>query len=167
MCGAHTAAYSFISSCSGIEHPTYMNKIQQRRLYMIGISAVGVALAAALILYALRQNINAFMTPTEMTSQQLAADYHCRLGGLVKDKSIVREKQGLGVQFIVTDFKQEVPVHYQGILPDLFREGKGVIAEGTFSKGIFTATQILAKHDENYTPQKLQHLKVHHDSNNG
>jgi len=161
------AACALISSYNGTWRPISMNKIQQRRLYMIGISAIGVALAAALILYALRQNINAFMTPSEMTSAQLTTDYHCRLGGLVKDKSVIREKQGLSVQFVVTDFKQDIPVHYQGILPDLFREGKGVIAEGTFNNGVFTATQLLAKHDENYTPQKLQHLKVHHDSNNG
>lgn len=137
-----------------------MNKIHKRRLYIILFSAIGVAMAAALILYALRQNINAFMTPSEMAVAHLAPDYHCRLGGLVKNGSLVREKQGLGVQFVVTDMQHDITVRYNGILPDLFREGKGMIADGTIdANGAFNATQILAKHDENYTPQKLQHMQ--------
>lgn len=137
-----------------------MNNIHKRRLYTILFSAISIAIAAALILYALRQNINAFMTPSEMLTTQLSSNYHCRLGGLVKKGSLVREKQGLGVQFVVTDMKQDMTVQYNGILPDLFREGKGMIAEGTLNaNGIFMATQILAKHDENYTPQKLQHMR--------
>jgi cytochrome c-type biogenesis protein CcmE len=137
-----------------------MNKIHKRRLYMIAFSAVGIALAVGLILYALRQNINAFLTPTEIAVTQLVPDYHCRLGGLVKNGSLVREKQNLGVQFVVTDMQHDITVRYNGILPDLFREGKGMIAEGSIdTNGVFQATQILAKHDENYTPRKLQYLQ--------
>lgn len=137
-----------------------MNKIQQKRLYMIAFSAIGMAIAVGLILYALRQNINAFMTPSEMTITQHASGYHCRLGGLVKNGSLVRAKQGLGAQFVVTDLQHDITVQYNGILPDLFREGKGVIAEGNMdTNGVFVATQILAKHDENYTPRKLQSIQ--------
>lgn len=137
-----------------------MNKIHKRRLYMIAFSAIGVAIGAGLILYALRQNINAFLTPTEIAATHLAPDYHCRLGGLVKNNSLIREQHELGVQFVVTDLQHDITVHYNGILPDLFHEGKGVIAEGSIdSHGVFQATQILAKHDENYTPRKLQYIQ--------
>lgn len=139
-----------------------MNQFHKKRLYIIGLSAVIAAVAVGLILYALRQNINAFLTPTEIINSHLAADYHCRLGGLVKMNSLVHDENSLKVQFIVTDMQHDITVEYTGILPDLFREGKGVIAEGTIdANGVFTATQILAKHDENYTPKKLQHLPGH------
>lgn len=133
-----------------------MNKIHKRRLYYIGISAISISLAISLILYALKQNINVFLTPNQLASTHLSSDYHFRLGGMVKPGSIVREKNGLSVQFVVTDFKRDVTVSYQGILPDLFREGKGVIAEGNLnSNGTFIATQVLAKHDENYMPKSV------------
>lgn len=133
-----------------------MNKIHKRRLYYLSFAAVGVAVAVGLILFALKQNINVFMTPQQLMNTKIAADYHFRLGGMVKKGSIIREKNGLGVQFIVTDFKKEVTVQYTGILPDLFREEKGVIAEGSLNaQGIFIATQILAKHDENYMPKNV------------
>ena len=137
-----------------------MNKIQKRRLYFISFFVVGLTLATGLILYALKQNINVFLTPTQITSTHLPHDYHLRLGGMVKKGSVVREKTGLGVQFTVTDFKHEILVQYVGILPDLFREGKGVVAEGTLNtRGIFIATQILAKHDENYMPKSMASLR--------
>lgn len=83
-------------------------------------------------------------------------DYHFRLGGLVKTGSLTREKKGLGLQFVVTDLKKEVLVSYEGVLPDLFREGKGVIVEGKLNKkGVMIASQVLAKHDENYMPKKV------------
>lgn len=136
--------------------PTIMNKIHKRRLYIIGFSALGVAIATGLILYALKQNINVFLTPGELASAHLQTDYHFRLGGMVKEGSVVREKNGLGVDFMVTDFKRDLPVHYTGILPDLFGEGKGIIAEGSLNaQGVFIATQVLAKHDENYMPKKV------------
>lgn len=132
-----------------------MNKIQKRRLYLILIVALGLAGATGLILYALKQNINVFLTPTQLAETTLPPDYHFRLGGMVKKGSVKREAD-LKTQFIVTDFKHDVPVQYTGILPDLFHEGKGVIAEGSLNQqGFFIATQVLAKHDENYMPKKM------------
>lgn len=133
-----------------------MNKIQKRRLYYVGIFAVGLTIAAGLILYALKQNINVFFTPSQVATAHVSSDYHLRLGGMVKKGSVVRDKEGLGVQFIVTDLKRDLPVRYVGILPDLFREGTGVIAEGSIdAKGVFIASQVLAKHDENYMPKNV------------
>lgn len=133
-----------------------MNKIHKRRIYYVCLFAAGLALAASLILYALKQNINVFLTPTQLTAAQLKPDYHLRLGGIVKQGTIVRDHESLGVHFTITDLKHDVPVRYTGVLPDLFREGKGVIAEGYIDKsGTFNATEILAKHDENYMPKKV------------
>ncbi len=132
-----------------------MNKIHERRIYLIVAFLLGLVIAAGLILYALKQNINVFLTPNQITTS-LPADYHFRLGGMVKQGSVVRDKAGVGVNFIVTDFKKDLPVRYVGVLPDLFREGKGVIAEGAINaQGIFIATQVLAKHDENYMPKNV------------
>jgi cytochrome c-type biogenesis protein CcmE len=133
-----------------------MNKIHKRRLYYVCLIAAGVSLAAGLILYSLKQNINVFLTPKQLAATHIATDYHFRLGGMVKPGSVSRSKNSLGVQFVVTDFKQDLPVQYVGVLPDLFREGKGVIAEGSLNaQGVFIATQVLAKHDENYMPKNV------------
>jgi cytochrome c-type biogenesis protein CcmE len=133
-----------------------MNKIHKRRVYYIILFAVSLATATSLILYSLKQNINVFLTPNQLTSLSVSTDYHFRLGGIVKSGSVIREKNGLGVHFVVTDMKHDIMVHYVGILPDLFREGKGVIAEGSLnSQHIFIATQVLAKHDENYMPKNV------------
>jgi len=133
-----------------------MNKIHKRRLYAVCFIAIGVALAAGLILYALKQNINVFVTPNQIAQNHIATDYHFRLGGMVKPHSVVRAKDSLEVKFTVTDFKRDLPVEYIGVLPDLFREGKGVIAEGSLNaQGVFIATQVLAKHDENYMPKNV------------
>ena len=134
-----------------------MNKIHKKRLYFIVFSAMGLSLAAGLILYALKQNINVFLTPSELTNIPIAMDYHFRLGGMVKKHSLVRNNNDLSIEFIVTDLKQDCRVRYVGVLPDLFREGKGVIATGSLNKdGLFIATEILAKHDENYMPKNVK-----------
>lgn len=131
-----------------------MNKIQQRRLYSVLIFIAGLALAAFFILYALKQNINVFLTPSQVAATNKNQPYTFRLGGVVKEGSVVRH--GLVVDFTVTDFKASVPAQYEGVLPDLFREGKGVIAEGRLNEqGIFIASQVLAKHDENYMPPSM------------
>jgi cytochrome c-type biogenesis protein CcmE len=133
-----------------------MNKIHKRRLYYVALFAVGLGVATGLILYALKQNINVFLTPGQLSTMHIAPDYHIRLGGMVKEHSVVRSKTDLSVEFVVTDFKRDITVRYVGVLPDLFREGKGVVAEGTLnSDGTFHATQILAKHDENYMPKNV------------
>jgi len=132
-----------------------MNKIQKRRLYLVITFMFGICIAAGLVLYALRQNINVFLTPAQIAQQHFPNNYPFRLGGLVKRGSLHHD-QGLGVTFIVTDFKKDLPVSYDGVLPDLFREGKGVVAEGSINQhGIFIATQVLAKHDENYVPREV------------
>ena len=134
-----------------------MNRIHKQRLCYVMLFVIGLSLASSLILYALKQNINVFLTPAQIITMHPATDYHLRLGGMVKKKSVVHDAKGLSVYFVVTDFKQEVPVRYQGILPDLFREGKGVVADGYLdSQGTFHATQVLAKHDENYMPKKME-----------
>ena len=133
-----------------------MNKIHQRRLYLVVLFLLGLTLASSLILYALKQNINVFLTPNQVSSSSLSTDYHFRLGGMVKKNSVVHDKTGLGMQFIVTDFKKDLQVRYSGVLPDLFREGKGVVASGNLNEqGVFIATEVLAKHDENYMPKNV------------
>jgi cytochrome c-type biogenesis protein CcmE len=134
-----------------------MNKTHKRRLITISLLAVGISIAAGLILYSLKQNINVFLTPAQIAMTPPPSDYHFRLGGMVKKNSVVRNKNDLAVEFTVTDLKRDLRVRYVGVLPDLFREGKGVIAEGSMNKdGIFTASQVLAKHDENYMPKNVK-----------
>ena len=133
-----------------------MNKIHRQRLTYVLIFLMGISVAVGLILYALQQNINAFYLPAQLAAAKVKPGYHFRLGGMVKTGSLVREKNSLALHFIVTDYKQELRVNYVGVLPDLFREGKGVIAEGSLtSDGSFNATQVLAKHDENYMPKNV------------
>lgn len=133
-----------------------MNKIHKRRIYYFSILALLVSIAVGLILYALKNNLNVFLTPKQIAARHLPPDYHFRLGGMVKTNSVQRKANGLEVQFIVTDFKTDVMVQYNGILPDLFREGSGVIVEGSLNNnGTFIATAVLAKHDENYMPKNV------------
>lgn len=129
-----------------------MNKQRAQRLTYILILLAVIAVAAGLILYSLKQNINLFLTPTQALAHSLPQDHTFRLGGQVKPGSIVREKNNLTVHFILTDLKHEIAVTYTGILPDLFKSGNGAIAEGRFAGKEFMATGILAKHDENYKP---------------
>lgn len=133
-----------------------MNKLHRQRLIYLSIFSLSLGIATSLILYALQQNINVFLTPSQVTTLSLTTHYHFRLGGLVKKQSVIYDTKTLGVQFVITDLKHDVLVHYTGILPDLFHEGKGVIADGSLdAKGVFTATEVLAKHDENYMPKKI------------
>jgi cytochrome c-type biogenesis protein CcmE len=116
-----------------------------------GIAALGVA--TALVLNAFRSNMVFFLTPTEVAEQKAPRDRAFRVGGLVEAGSVVRGKDALTVRFNVTDTARTIPVVYTGILPDLFREGKGVVAQGRIgADGIFRASEVLAKHDENYMP---------------
>ncbi len=111
-----------------------------------------VGLATGLVLYALRANISLFYTPTQVRQGETRPQQLFRLGGLVQ-KGSVRHLQGLTVQFVLTDLKQQVTVEYTGLLPDLFREGQGIVAQGYLSsQGVFLAQEVLAKHDESYRP---------------
>ena len=116
-----------------------------------GIAALGVA--TTLVLNAFQSNMVFYITPTQVAANEVPRDRPFRMGGLVESGSLVRDKDALTVRFKVTDTARTIPVVYTGILPDLFREGKGVIAQGRVgADGVFHATEILAKHDENYMP---------------
>ena len=133
-----------------------MNTLHKQRLIYLSLFLAGLALSAGLILYALKQNMNVFLTPSQLDKAALSPDYHFRLGGMVKQNSVTREKGSLAVQFVVTDLKRDLTVRYTGVLPDLFREGKGVVTEGHLNtNGEFIATLVLAKHDENYMPKQV------------
>lgn len=128
---------------------------KQRRLVLIGVSLGVLGLAAALVLSALRESIVFFNSPTDVAEKNLAPGTRIRLGGLVKDGSLVRG-DNLLIRFKVTDGNKDVAVTYQGIVPDLFREGQGVVAEGRIeTDGTFRADSVLAKHDENYMPREV------------
>ncbi|WP_439529650.1 cytochrome c maturation protein CcmE [Pannonibacter sp.] len=128
---------------------------KQRRLTLIGAAAVVLASAAGLILYALNDQIVFFQTPTDVVAKQIPSGQRIRLGGLVEEGSIERSDDAR-VSFRVTDTANTVPVTYVGILPDLFREGQGVVTEGIVGPdGIFRADNVLAKHDENYVPKEV------------
>ena len=133
---------------------------------LVGLSALGVA--SALVLNAFRSNLVFFFSPSQIVAKEAPLGRGFRLGGLVEKGSIRRAAQGLTVHFVVTDLAQKVPVVYSGLLPDLFREGKGVVAQGRLdADGVFRADQVLAKHDENYMPpeaaealEKARHGKL-------
>ena len=124
----------------------------RRALWIVGgVAALGVA--ATLVLNAFQSNLVFFYTPTQVASNEAPRDRLFRLGGLVEAGSVTRGKDGLTVRFNVTDTARAIPVTYTGILPDLFREGKGVVAQGRIgADGVFQAREVLAKHDENYMP---------------
>lgn len=130
-----------------------MNR-RQRRLILIGIAGVVLATAAGLTLYGLSDRIVFFNSPSDVLTQNVASGTRIRLGGLVADGSLVKKPDG-DVTFAVTDGNATIPVSYTGILPDLFREGQGVVAEGVMAKGAFAADTVLAKHDERYMPAEV------------
>ena len=130
---------------------------RRRKIWMLVFIMSILALASALVLYALRQNISLFYTPTQVAVGQAPLHHPIRVGGMVEKGSIIRDAKGLGVQFKITDFEKTITVIYQGILPDLFREGQGIVAEGQVTdKLYFRASQVLAKHDANYMPPEVK-----------
>jgi cytochrome c-type biogenesis protein CcmE len=128
---------------------------KQRRLTLIGGGLAVLAVAVALMLNAFRDSIVFFNSPSDVVEKRIEPGTRIRLGGLVKDGSLVRGNN-LNVRFEITDGKTEIPVTYSGVLPDLFREGQGVVAEGALGGGgVFDADTILAKHDETYMPKEV------------
>jgi cytochrome c-type biogenesis protein CcmE len=127
---------------------------KQRRLIMIGASLGVLAIAAALVLSALRDSIVFFNSPTDVAEKHIALGTRIRIGGLVKEGSVQRGDD-LRIKFDVTDGKSDIAVRYQGIVPDLFREGQGVVAEGKLEGGGLVADTVLAKHDERYMPKEV------------
>lgn len=133
-----------------------MNKKQKKRLFTILSVILILGVAMGLVLYALKQNINLFYTPTELLQAQVNNEQVIRIGGYVKKNSVHFDKSGQSVQFIVTDNKNDLAVTYHGILPNLFREGQGVVIEGKINADhVMMASQVLAKHDEKYMPSVL------------
>lgn len=133
-----------------------MNPIRKRRLWMIGLVLLGVGSATALTLTALNQNIQHFFSPSDIVAGKAPQARTFRIGGLVEENSVARAGEGLVVRFVVTDRFKTQSVEYQGILPDLFREGQSVVATGKLdARGVFVADEVLAKHDENYMPQEV------------
>jgi len=133
-------------------------KARHRRFAWIGAGVAVIAIAVGLVLSAFRSNLVFFFTPTQIAAGEAPTGRAFRMGGMVVDKSLKREGDGLTVHFEVTDTAKTVPVTYTGILPDLFKEGKGVVAQGKIGPdGQFHATEVLAKHDENYMPPEAAH----------
>src|SRR5271154_5465715 len=133
-----------------------MTPTRRRRLILVIGIVAGVSIAGALALNAFRRNVTFFFDPTQVAQGEVAAGQAFRLGGMVTQGSLNRAPGSLEVHFVVTDFSHNVPVSYSGVLPDLFREGQGVIARGHLSSpGVFTADEVLAKHDEKYMPPEV------------
>lgn len=128
---------------------------KKRRLAWIGAAGAVLAVAAGLVLYALNDQIVFFYSPSDVVAKDLGPGARIRLGGLVADGSVQRGSDG-GVSFVVTDTANQIAVSYRGMLPDLFREGQGVVTEGSFGPdGRFQADSVLAKHDESYMPREV------------
>ena len=132
-----------------------MHKRKRQRLAFVGIGVALVGIAAAIILTQLQEHLVFFHSPSQLQEKpDLIADRRLRIGGLVEDGSVEKAGDGI-VRFRITDLAQSLPVRYRGILPDLFREGQGVVVEGRMQEGLFVADQVLAKHDENYMPPEV------------
>jgi cytochrome c-type biogenesis protein CcmE len=130
-----------------------MMKPRHKRFFWIALGLAVIGVATALVLRAFNSNLVFFFTPTEVVEKKAPQDRTFRLGGLVTAGSVKRNPDGLTVTFEVTDTAKAIPVSYTGILPDLFKEGKGVVAQGKVgADGVFRASEVLAKHDENYMP---------------
>jgi cytochrome c-type biogenesis protein CcmE len=142
-----------------------VNLVRKKRLYIVLAIVAGVGIAVALALSALRENINLFYTPTQIANGEAPLDTRIRAGGMVAEGSLKRTGDSLDVEFVVTDFVKNVTIRYRGILPDLFREGQGIVALGKLNNaGELIADEVLAKHDENYMPPEV--TKALKDSGN-
>src|SRR5688572_12630576 len=132
-----------------------MNPVRKRRLALAALVLGAAAIAGAFIVMALQENISYLHSPTEVRTGKVAQGARFRLGGVVCEGSVRRSEGALDVRFAVTDRVRQVPVHFKGILPDMFREGTSVIATGSMVDGQFAATEVLAKHDEAYMPKEV------------
>ena len=132
-------------------------KARSKRLMLVGGGVVLLFAAVALVLSAFQQNLVFFHTPSEVAEGKAPSGKTFRIGGMVEDGSIQREADGVTVRFAITDTARVIPVTYKGTLPDLFKEGKGAVVQGKLEGGVFRATEVLAKHDENYMPPEAAH----------
>ena len=128
-------------------------KPRHKRFAIIAAGVAALGLAAYLVLGAFEKNLVFFFTPTQVAANEAPVGRTFRIGGLVEPGSVKRQPDGVTVQFVVTDTAKNIPVLYRGVLPDLFKEGKGVVTQGRIGNdGVFVASEVLAKHDENYMP---------------
>ena len=133
-----------------------MHPVRKQRLFIVLFVVLFSSVAVALVVYALRGNINLFFPPAEVAAGKAPVGQPVRIGGMVAEGSVQRSDDSLEVRFDITDFQATVPVVYVGILPDLFDEGQGAVASGVLDEGgVLTATEVLAKHDENYMPPEV------------
>jgi cytochrome c-type biogenesis protein CcmE len=134
-----------------------MKPARKQRLILIGLMVLGAGLATAFALKSFNENLMYFFPPTDVVEGKAPKDALFRLGGMVIKGSVERPDKGMMVRFKLTDFNKEVSVEYTGILPDLFREGQGIVAHGRLNpQGVFIAEEVLAKHDENYMPPEVK-----------
>jgi len=134
-----------------------MTPVRKQRLILILLMVAGVATAVTFALKSFNENLMYFFSTTEVAEGKAPVGAKFRLGGMVVDGSIARPDKGMMVRFVLTDYSKQVTVEYTGILPDLFREGQGIVANGRLNeKGIFIAEEVLAKHDENYMPPEVE-----------
>jgi cytochrome c-type biogenesis protein CcmE len=141
-------------------------KPRHKRALLIVAAVAVIGIAALLILNALNSNIALYVTPSEVAAGKSPQGQAFRIGGMVKDDSVKRD--GLTVHFVITDLVKDIPVSYTGILPDLFKEGKGAVIQGRLdSSGQFIASEVLAKHDENYMPPEAKHALEQAQKNGG
>jgi cytochrome c-type biogenesis protein CcmE len=133
-------------------------KPRHKRLALVAAGLAGLAIASTLVLSAFQKNLVFFFTPSQVAANEAPKGRSFRIGGLVEPGSVKRQDDGITVSFAVTDTAKTIPVTYKGVLPDLFREGKGVVTQGKLgADGVFVANEVLAKHDENYMPPEAQH----------
>ena len=133
-----------------------MHPVRRQRLLIVLVIVVGASLAAGLIFYALRDNMNLFYSPSDIAAGKAPVDARIRAGGMVRAGSVQRPADGIEVQFVVTDYAADLTVRYSGILPDLFAEEQGVVVTGRLDgDGVFKASEVLAKHDEEYMPPEV------------
>ena len=146
-----------------------MNPIRKKRLTLLGLMVAGIGVATWLALNAFDENLMFFFSPSEVAAGKAPTAHPFRVGGLVATDSVKRKSDGLTTSFVVTDNAKSVTVEYTGILPDLFREGQGIVAMGQLNQdGVFVASEVLAKHDENYMPPEVADaLKTAHDEGVG
>jgi cytochrome c-type biogenesis protein CcmE len=137
-------------------------KPKNQRLALVSAALVAVLVAALLAMWGLRNQASFFYTPADIVAGKAADGQTARLGGMVEKGSIRHDPDGVTIRFVVTDGKAQTPVIYRGIVPDLFREGSGAVAEGYMQRGTFVAETILAKHDERYMPPELGNLAAEH-----
>ena len=137
-------------------------KPKNQRLVLVAAAIVAVLVAVLLAMWGLRERASYFYTPAEIAAGKAAEGQAARLGGMVERGSVKRQSDGVTIRFVVTDGNARTPVVYRGIVPDLFREGSGAVAEGRLQNGTFVADTILAKHDERYMPPELGNLTAEH-----